>query len=62
MPDNTPPLERKKPGGRLPPVTANVYGAVPPLALLVWLYAVPILGIASVAGLIVIAGQFTAKV
>jgi hypothetical protein len=29
---------------------------------LVWLYAVPILGIASVAGLIVIAGQFTAKV
>jgi hypothetical protein len=37
VPDKTPPLDRDRPGGREPLVTAKVYGAVPPEAVNVWL-------------------------
>ena len=36
-----PPLASVKPAGNAPPVTANVYAGAPPLAVIVWLYAIP---------------------
>jgi len=48
---------RVSPGGREPLPTVNVYGGVPPLAEIVWLYGVPWTAIGSVAGLTVIKGQ-----
>ncbi len=40
VPLRTPPLERLKPLGNEPEVTAYVYGPIPPDAVIVWLYAV----------------------
>ena len=57
VPVNPPPLANAKPFGNVPADTAKVYGAVPPVAVNVWLYAVPTKPFAKVAGLIVMAGQ-----
>ena len=37
VPLTTPPVESVRPGGNVPTVTANVNGAVPPLAVIVLL-------------------------
>src|SRR4029077_3791396 len=47
------------PAGSTPLDTANVYGPVPPEAVIVWLYAVPTTPLGSVAGLTVMVGQTT---
>ncbi len=42
VPEITPPLvSGDKPVGRAPVVTLKVYGPVPPVAVKVWLYAIP---------------------
>lgn len=41
VPEMIPPPLSVKPPGRLPPVTAQMYGGTPPVASSVWLYAVP---------------------
>lgn len=53
VPVSWPPLDRLMPAGRLPTVTAYVYGPVPPLAVKVWLYAVPIAALGGVVGVMV---------
>jgi hypothetical protein len=41
VPERTPVAEaNESPGGSAPAVTAKVYGAKPPVAEIVWLYAV----------------------
>ena len=37
VPEMTPAVDSDRPGGSAPAVTVNVYGAVPPLAVSVWL-------------------------
>jgi len=41
VPESTPESESDNPAGSVPDVTANVTGAVPPVAVTVWLYADP---------------------
>jgi hypothetical protein len=41
VPESTPDTESDNPAGRVPDVTANVTGAAPPVAVMVWLYADP---------------------
>jgi hypothetical protein len=41
VPEMIPLLLSVKPAGRLPPVTAQLYGGTPPVASSIWLYAVP---------------------
>jgi hypothetical protein len=53
----TPAEERDRPGGRTPLETEKVKGAVPPVAVSVWLKALPTVPVDSVAGLIAIVGQ-----
>ena len=48
---------RFRPGGSAPLETVKVYGGVPPLAVIVWLYGTPRTGVGSVAGLTVMNGQ-----
>ena len=50
------------PGGRLPALTAKVYGAAPPVAVTIWLYAVAATGFGSVTGLSAMAGAGTSIV
>src|SRR5437867_4367457 len=49
VPLSTPPLDRVSPVGRVPE-EAKTYGPVPPLAVIVWLYAVPTTPFGSVEG------------
>lgn len=62
VPLSTPALLRVTPAGSAPTVTAKVYGAVPPVAVSVWLYATENTPAGSVAGLIVIVGADSARV
>ena len=57
VPESTPVEESVNPLGSVPLVTAKLYGAVPPLAVIVWLYDVPTVPSGSVGGLKVMAGQ-----
>jgi hypothetical protein len=62
VPDKTPPEESERPPGRVPLVTLNAYGAVPPEAVIVWLYADPTDAAGNEPGRSVIAGQLTVSV
>jgi hypothetical protein len=53
----TPAEERVRPGGRTPLESEKVKGAVPPVAVSVWLKALLAVPAGSVAGLIAIVGQ-----
>jgi hypothetical protein len=57
----TPVLESERPGGSSPLATVveKVYGAWPPLAVSVWLYAVPTVPEVRVVGVTVIVGALT---
>ena len=58
VPVRPPPAASDKPVGRLPAVTAYVYGDAPPLATIVWLYATFCVPFGNgVPGLMVIAGH-----
>ena len=54
VPESTPLALRVRPSGKVPLVSANVYGAVPPVAVKIWLYGVPITGVVSEDGEITI--------
>ena len=45
------------PVGKAPPETANVYGATPPDAMIVWLYGFPTAAGGSAAGINVMTGH-----
>ena len=62
VPDSTPDDDSVIPPGSVPDDTAKLYGAVPPLAVSVWLYGVPTVPAGSVDGLSVIAGQLMVSV
>jgi len=57
VPDNTPPDESESPPGSVPLVTLKEYGALPPEAVIVWLYADPTDAAGNEAGRSVIVGQ-----
>ena len=57
VPVNAPPLASVKPPGKLPVVTLNVYGAVPPDAVRGWPYSVPAKPFIKAAGFTVRVGQ-----
>src|SRR5450432_3525753 len=57
IPERTPALESVSPLGRVPIVTVKVYGLLPPLAVMVWLYAAVVVPSGSACGFIVIVGQ-----
>src|SRR5688572_14048455 len=57
VPDRRPEDVNVRPAGSVPFVTAKVYGSVPPLPVIVWLYATATVPLGSVAGDSVIAGQ-----
>ena len=57
VPVKEPPDDKLNPVGNEPEVTAKVYGAVPPLAVIVWLYATPLVPLGSVVGESVIVGH-----
>jgi hypothetical protein len=56
VPLNTPPLLNDSPGGSVPVTTLQLYGAVPPVAANVWLYAVPTVPGGSVLGVVMFSG------
>ena len=57
MPDTVPEDESVSPFGNPPRVTAKLYGDVPPVAKIVWLYATPTAPVGSVVGESVIVGH-----
>jgi hypothetical protein len=57
VPERRPPEVRRSPVGRDPVVTANVYGEVPPVAVMDWLYAVPCVPAGREAGFTEIEAQ-----
>src|SRR5262249_8098802 len=57
VPESTPPVLSVRPAGKVPEVTANEYGAVAPLAVMVWLYATFTVPFGSVAGDTVMGAQ-----
>lgn len=57
VPEITPPAERVNPAGNVPSDSDQVYGDMPPLAVSVWLYAVPTVPFGRNAGEIEIEGQ-----
>jgi hypothetical protein len=57
VPDNTPAEDRLRPPGKVPALFANVYGPVPPLASMVWLYTHPTAPVGNVLGDSVIVGH-----
>ena len=57
VPLRTPALESDRPVGTVPDVTAKLYGDVPPLAVIVWLYAVLNVPFGRVDGDSVMSGQ-----
>src|SRR5471030_2180035 len=57
VPERTPAVESVRPPGRVPIVTVKVYGLLPPLAVMVWLYAAVVVPSGSACGFIVIVGQ-----
>ena len=57
-----PALDSVNPAGRLPPVTANVYGPMPPLAVRMSAYDTPTAGDGRMLGEIAIAGATTVSV
>jgi hypothetical protein len=60
VPLKTPPADRSSPAGRVPADTDQLFVPVPPVAVSVWLYAVPTVPAGSEAGEIVIpAAAFT---
>src|SRR5437899_1128571 len=59
-PDSRPPLSSVIPSGSEPPVTANVNGGVVPVAVICWLYGVPICPTGRVEGERVLPPQPTA--
>ena len=62
VPDTSPAADNVRPAGKLPLVTENVYGAVPPLAVNCCEYAVPITPFGSTAGETVITGQAAGEI
>ena len=56
-PESCPDDESVSPFGNAPLVAAKLYGAVPPLAVIVWLYAVPVVPFGRVLGETVIVGH-----
>jgi hypothetical protein len=63
VPVMLPVVESENPLGRLPVVTANLYGEAPPVAVRAWVYATPALAAGRVAGAMVMvtATEFTVK-
>jgi len=59
VPERTPLEDRERPPGSVPLVTLNEYGAVPPEAVIVWLYADPTDAAGNETGRSVIGGQLT---
>src|SRR5687767_13798828 len=57
VPDNTPAGVSVRPAGNAPAVTANVYGAVPPLADKGWVTTMPTAAFGSAAGASAMAGH-----
>ena len=57
--DSEPPVVSVSPVGSEPAVTAKPYGPTPPLAVSVWLYAVPAVGLGTVAGATTMVGAAT---
>ncbi len=53
VPLSTPAGDRVRPAGSAPAVTAKPYGATPPAAVIVWLYAAATVAFGIVAGLTV---------
>ncbi len=63
VPEITPALLKLNPAGKLPAVTAQLYGGTPPVAWSVWLYAVPIVaGARDVVVMVNGGGGFTVTV
>jgi hypothetical protein len=50
VPDNVPPESRLRPAGNVPALLVKVYPPLPPLAVMVWLYADPTVPVGNVLG------------
>src|SRR5688500_3458438 len=57
VPANWPPAVSVTPAGSAPAVTPKLYGPVPPLPTIVWLYPIPTVPLGNVGGDSVIVGQ-----
>jgi hypothetical protein len=62
VPDNVPAEVSVRPLGNAPALFVNVYGLAPPLAVIVWLYTVPVVPLGNVLGESAIVGHTTTNV
>ena len=62
VPESVPSGKRVNPGGSDPVASENVYGPVPPPAMISWLYGVPMFPFGRAVGEMLMSGQATQMV